>query len=592
MMVDAGGVVAVCNRRAIELLDLPVEQMATRPRIDEVAPLRLLIDEFPRRVTSTAGSTAIGDGRDPTAVFERKLSNGRIVEVRGRALAGGAWTATFDDITARRRTEQQVVSAEAESRAKSGFLAMMSHEIRTPMNGVLGLAGALFDTELTELQSTTVAAIQDSGNGLLRILNDILDFSKLEAGQMQLEEVPFSPATLTEDPFSLLGPKATAKGLKIDVRCDDGLPDALLGDAGRLRQVLLNLVSNAIKFTERGSVTIRLTCPERDDRMATIVWNITDTGIGIPPDRIDELFGEFFQADASITRRFGGSGLGLAISRRLIEQMGGRIAVRSEPGEGSSFEVTLRLPITEPAREHAPAPVDAIAMFETRLLLLGRPARILLAEDNPTNQFVVLQLLRGFEVRVDVAANGLEAVHAASRTCYDVICMDMRMPEMDGLAATRAIRAMGGQLATVPIVALTANAFPEDAAACLASGMTAFLAKPVNKKSLVGALLLALDQPARVDRIATIAPVSGPLATVRLATVPSEEPLDRQSFARLSEDIGTNGVAAAAAFVATTTAAAAKPGSLPDSGGRRPMPPPEAPVPGRVAAGPLKRCIC
>jgi signal transduction histidine kinase/CheY-like chemotaxis protein len=514
-LLDPTHRVAVLNRRFAAMFGI-----ADRSRLTNAQPRELL--EAALKAGTLAAATAeelftFPDAAAPdaaapdavsggTASFTRELVDGRLVTANRQPVAGGGWVVTYEDVTAKRHAEQQVAFAKAESRAKSGFLAMMSHEIRTPMNGVLGLAATLFDTELTDLQSATVAAIQDSGNALLRILNDILDFSKLEAGQMQLEDVPFSPAALTQDPVSLLGPRAAAKGLRIDISCDDGLPAALLGDAGRLRQVLLNLVSNAIKFTECGSVAIRLTCPERDVHAATIVWTITDTGVGIPPDRIDGLFGEFFQADASITRRFGGSGLGLAISRRLVEQMGGRIAVRSQPGEGSSFEVTLRLPITKPAREHAPAPLDTIAVFEARLRLLGRPARVLLAEDNPTNQFVVLQLLRGFDLRVDVASNGLEAVHAASCACYDVICMDMSMPEMDGLAATRAIRAMGGQLATVPIVALTANAFPEDAAACLGSGMTGFLAKPVSKKSLVGALLAAFDQPARVGKSASGSP--------------------------------------------------------------------------------------
>jgi signal transduction histidine kinase/HPt (histidine-containing phosphotransfer) domain-containing protein/ActR/RegA family two-component response regulator len=535
LMVDSLGTVAVCNRRAIELLDLPAGLMTARPRIDAVMSLRWLTTEFDCSAAPNRQGVVATQDNDPVQVSERTLPNGQIIEVHAGPLASGdGWMATFDDITAKRHAEQQAVFAKAESRAKSAFLAMMSHEIRTPMNGVLGLTGALFDTGLTELQRKTVAAIQDSGTSLLRILNDILDFSKLDAGQLQFEAVPFTPAVLTGDAVSVLAGEATAKGLRIKAQCEETLPTALLGDAGRLRQVLLNLVSNAIKFTEAGSVTVCAACTEADERAATMVWTVTDTGIGIPPDRIAGLFREFFQADASITRRFGGSGLGLAISKRLIEQMGGTISVESQPGNGSTFRVALRLPRTQPVPESVAVAVDVVAAFNAALHRLGRQARVLLAEDNPTNQLVVLQLLRGFDVRVDVAADGLEAVRAAEASPYDAICMDMSMPEMDGLAATRAIRAKGGDLAVMPIIALTANAFPDDIAACLAAGMNGFIAKPVSKQTLLTGLLPVFGQSLSADT---------PTAVPAQLHDGVDLVIDRPSLAALAEDIGEDGVA-------------------------------------------------
>ena len=392
------------------------------------------------------------------------------------------------------------------SRAKSTFLAMMSHEIRTPMNAVLGLVSAMLDEDLSTNQRTEVSAIRESAGALLRILNDVLDFSKLDAGRLTFEANPFSPATLMQEAVSVYGPAAMAKGLHIGSDIGADMPAVLVGDAGRLRQVLHNLVSNAVKFTAAGEVVIRARCLERLDGVARMQWEVSDTGIGVPADRLGQLFVAFAQADDSIARRYGGSGLGLAISRRIVEQMGGTIAAESRQGEGSVFRFTVTLPQAAGPAQVAPvaAPGDQAERFRAALRRLGRPMRVLLAEDNPTNQLVVKLLLRGFDVALEVVADGRAAVQAATATSYDAICMDMLMPEMDGLQATRAIRGLGGAAASLPIIALTANAFAEDVTACTEAGMTHFVAKPISREVLFQALEDALPVP-RDPRLAQAA---------------------------------------------------------------------------------------
>jgi signal transduction histidine kinase/CheY-like chemotaxis protein/HPt (histidine-containing phosphotransfer) domain-containing protein len=448
----------------------------------------------------------------------------------------GAVLVFREHMAAEVRAQQEVVrardAAESANLAKSAFLATMSHEIRTPMNAVLGLAGSLLDDSLTPTQREAVNAILDSGASLLRILNDILDFSKIDAGQMTLEPAPFSPATLTQHAVSILGPRARAKGLTIGAEADPSLPAGLMADHGRIRQVLLNLVSNSVKFTDTGSVTISARCIAREGGAATVEWSVRDTGIGIAPDRIDSLFREFVQADNSINRRFGGSGLGLVISKRLVEQMGGSIGVASAIGVGTTFRVRLTLPITDAPPEVRAAPANEAQALEAWSAALGRPLRILFAEDNPTNQFVARQLLRGVAVQVDFVGDGVEAVDAASRFNYDAIFMDMRMPELDGLAATRLIRQRGGALAHVPIIALTANAFPEDVKACFDAGMNQFVTKPVTKDVLIAAILRDLLPP--------IPPAVPAPDAVRAEALP---PLDAAALRVLGEQIGDDCVA-------------------------------------------------
>jgi PAS domain S-box-containing protein len=487
MTTDPSGIITDVNKQMEaltgctrdELIGAPFKNYFTDPLRAEAA-IKLVLSE--KKVTDYELTARARDGTKTVVSY-----NATTFYDRDRTLQGVF--AAARDVTERKRVEMELkqakAAAESASRTKSDFLASMSHEIRTPMNAIMGIADLLAKTALTPEQDKYVQIFRRAGDNLLNLINDILDLSKVEASQLELERTGFSLKDHMEKVIEMVAARAEEKGLTLAWEIAPGIPSDLLGDPTRLRQVLLNLVGNAIKFTESGHVSVRVALDPDSAQQPVLRFTISDTGIGIPSEKLNRVFERFTQADSSTTRRFGGSGLGLTICKRLVELMGGRIWVESVVGEGSIFSFLAPFEIWAGAEaERAASPVGIHADEPLRAL------RILLAEDSSDNCMITMAYLEDTPYRLEIAETGALACEMFAAGDYDLILMDRQMPVMDGLTATRKIRAweLANNRAPTPIIALTASALKGDREMCLAAGCTAFLTKPIKQEVLLQAI--------------------------------------------------------------------------------------------------------
>jgi PAS domain S-box-containing protein len=489
IVVFSEGAEAIFGYRAVEVLGRNIEILVPEDRRGA----------HQRHVTRFRSGTESSRAMLARSDIEGLRKDGRIVpiEVGLSRLATGKdrlFTAIVRDVTERREAEaalnRAVREATAANDAKSAFLAQMSHEIRTPLNGVLGMAQAIAREELAPRQQERLRVLRESGEALLAILNDILDISRIESGRMTLEDVEFDVGELAHSVRETFSAVATQKGLAFSVSVTPGAAGVYRGDPLRLRQILSNLVSNALKFTDSGAVKVTLSASDGD-----LVATVEDSGIGIPPDVLQRLFTKFEQGDASMSRRYGGTGLGLAICRDLAALMGGDISVESVMGEGATFCLRLPLPrVLSPRRAAPPAPSAAAAAISPA----DRPLRLLVAEDNLTNQAVIRAMLEVVHIEPDVVADGQAAIEAWQDGHWDLILMDVQMPRMDGVTATSVIRRREAAegLSRTPIIALTANAMEDQVREYRQAGMDLVVTKPIRAEELFAALSAILESKA------------------------------------------------------------------------------------------------
>ncbi len=476
--VDKDGMTTLMNARVLDLLGLPQEFAMRRPHKDEILEYQRNSGEFSSDEAYTEVVRDIDERRH--AIYERERPNGTVLEVRTVPTEDGGFVRTYSDVTVRRAAEAALRlerdRAEAAARATAEFLANMSHELRTPLTAIIGVSDMLLGgAQSPERQRHFMEMQRTAGRGLLGVISDILDFSKIEAGQLRIEKAPLSLKELTDGCLELILEQAQHKSVELTTSIAGDVHDRVLGDAVRLRQVLLNLLGNAVKFTSYGSVRLAV---ERGFAPDSICFMVTDTGIGISPRDLPGLFRRFVQADRSTTRRFGGSGLGLAISKELVTLMGGSIEVQSAPGRGSAFSFTVDLPpaVQAPRGEDVPIPTNEIC------------CRLLVAEDNPLNRELIRAMLEQAGHKVVTVNDGAEAVRVAIRNSFDAVLMDVQMPDMDGYAAARAIRAATTERPRLPIIALTANALPGESGRCIEAGMNVHVPKPVDWPALLATI--------------------------------------------------------------------------------------------------------